>query len=158
MSNLVSIGTYFTFKELAANLLLTTASPYNYYAAYSVQLPALVKKGSTLIIIGKGEVTNNYAYNVGVGGYLCIGANNSDYNTATCPIIDHATGEDIIDNGTTGHNHIKIDRAEMITLDEDLNNKFINLIVYAYSSSAGGGDFASLMQNSGSLKVFILEV
>ena len=140
-------------NEEVTNLLMTL--PYTYFVAYGTKVDT-IWKGSIIEITSHGEATNNYAYNVGVGGYLCYGKDSADFGaTSGIYLLDHATGEDIIDYGTQGHNHIKIDRNVSYYTGETIIGKWINLVLYAYSSSAAPGDYVTLMQGYGSLRVTI---
>ena len=140
-------------NEEVANLTMTV--PYTYFVAYHVKVDT-IWKGSIVEINSHGEATNNYSYNIGVGGYLCYGKDSADYGGTTgIYLLDHATGEDVIDYGTQGHNHIKIDRAVTYYSGETIIGKWINLVLYAYSSSASPGDYASLMTGYGGMRVTI---
>lgn len=143
-----------TSTEQTYSLTMSSGgTPYLFFVAYSLKLPDTVKANSIIAITSRGEVTNNYSYACGVVSYVTIGKSATDTNFAN--LIVPPAGADILDNGTNGHNHIVFATPVQYLVPSKLVKKYINVCVYAYSSSANTGDYCTLNQGYGYLNFTI---
>lgn len=118
---------------------------------YSVQLPDVVPINSILQITTQSEYTNPYSYWVQMSRAIII----ADSNTAT-------TGTNVTKNAaenggtvSTQHHYIMIEARQYKTTAE-LAGKYINLVVWAMQSAAGGSDTLTVEQGYGHLDVHII--
>ncbi len=152
--NFISTATFAidsTYKAKVTTLPMADGgSPYRYKSVYSIALPT-IPAGSIIDIYGDGEVTNNNSYNIGVASYFVIGTSDTmaSYADAGIIIVSPPNGADIINSGTSGHNHMVMAKSSTYYVSSTLTGKYLNYIWYAYSSDATGGAVAAVMSCAG---------
>jgi len=147
-----------TKKELVASIPITQGNNLYTAVVYSVKLPALVKAGQVLSITSRLEVTNTYAYNIGVGRFMKIAGSSGDswllYDTA-----NYVT-QPVEESVTPNNHHWVLDGSRNYYVKNDINNGYINVVVYAVASlsNVAWTDLLTVEPGYGHLDVVILPI
>lgn len=142
---------FLTTAERSPSVAITNGTTYTNQVVYSIKLPSLVPANSVIAITSHFEVTNNYAYNLGVGRFIKIGTTPTDSSFMFAGGLNTYPYNPVEDNCTPANHHWVVNMNTDYFVNSNITNGYLNVVTYGVTATPGGGDAMKIEVGYGNL-------